>query len=631
MAPPLTTLTLTKLDFLSLVDYPAQETASIRLIKRRDAGALVARIAKIGEGDDPLIWGWAFTCTDETGKPYADLQGDVVSPDFVKAAEMFMRQGGAVDEMHDGKAKSKVAFAFPMDHEIATALLGAEAGAATKISGLMVAVRPTPDQLAKARTGEYAGFSIAGSGIRELLKSMTCTSCGKYMGSTDLGCKSCGVGKATWSTADVDQLPDSSFLYIEPGGSKDDEGKTTPRSLRHFPYKNGTGVVDLSHLRDAIGRIPQSSLPKDKRDALQVKAERLLAAQHDAGKRKVTKQSVVTSEEEGHQHNIDLDDPSDEWRDLLATSWQTSAGASTSHAHAWTYDPITGAVTIAADSGHTHTVTAVVPADVMRAAVLNETGDRCLACGAMCEDDASYCSSCGYAMKAAPRTDLPPARQAPIVPVMAELDLLRKALALTDAHRAHVAKLAPDAQLAFLALDTGARDAAVSAAVAADPEVYKTRDGVSIRKSDGPVAERLARQADASAVELAKQGEELALAKAERERSALEKRATNVMSHFAKGRDVHVAVLRAIDGIADEATRKSAIEMLTAGNAALKEAGAPRGIEMAGHGGKGDGPEAQLNAMAKKYAADHGVTFAKAYVTVLETEAGAQLYNQTVS
>ena len=38
--------------------------------------------------------------------------------------------------------------------------------------------------------------------------------------------------KATWTTAFVNDLPDSSFLYIEPGGEKDEEGKTKPRSLR---------------------------------------------------------------------------------------------------------------------------------------------------------------------------------------------------------------------------------------------------------------------------------------------------------------------------------------------------------------------------------------------------------------
>lgn len=46
-------------------------------------------------------------------------------------------------------------------------------------------------------------------------------------------------------------LPDSAFLYIEPGGKKVD-GKTTPNSLRHFP------VPDAAHVRNALSRLGQS-------------------------------------------------------------------------------------------------------------------------------------------------------------------------------------------------------------------------------------------------------------------------------------------------------------------------------------------------------------------------------------
>jgi hypothetical protein len=57
---------------------------------------------------------------------------------------------------------------------------------------------------------------------------------------------------AAMSTSSINDLPDSAFAYIEPGGSKDDEGKTTPRSLRHFP------IHDEAHVRNALSRAPQS-------------------------------------------------------------------------------------------------------------------------------------------------------------------------------------------------------------------------------------------------------------------------------------------------------------------------------------------------------------------------------------
>lgn len=82
--------------------------------------------------------------------------------------------------------------------------------------------------------------------------------------------------KVVWSTAMVNDLPDASFLYVEGGGKKDESGKTTPRSLRHFPYKDGSGKVDLPHLRNAIARIPQSNVPPDVKQRLQARARRIL-------------------------------------------------------------------------------------------------------------------------------------------------------------------------------------------------------------------------------------------------------------------------------------------------------------------------------------------------------------------
>ncbi|HYW23090.1 MAG TPA: HK97 family phage prohead protease, partial [Terriglobales bacterium] len=63
--------------------------------------------------------------------------------------------------------------------------------------------------------------------------------------------------KATWSGAYVNDLPDSSFALILPGGSKDAENRTTPRSLRKLPHHDSSGSIDLPHLRNALSRAPQ--------------------------------------------------------------------------------------------------------------------------------------------------------------------------------------------------------------------------------------------------------------------------------------------------------------------------------------------------------------------------------------
>jgi HK97 family phage prohead protease len=64
--------------------------------------------------------------------------------------------------------------------------------------------------------------------------------------------------RAEWDTAYVNNLPDSAFAYIEGGGKKDASGKTTPRSLRHFPIRDASGKLDAAHVRNALGRLAQS-------------------------------------------------------------------------------------------------------------------------------------------------------------------------------------------------------------------------------------------------------------------------------------------------------------------------------------------------------------------------------------
>jgi HK97 family phage prohead protease len=58
------------------------------------------------------------------------------------------------------------------------------------------------------------------------------------------------------SSGAINDLPDSAFAYIEPGGTKDESGKTTPRSKRHFP------IHDAAHVRNALARAPQSPFGK---------------------------------------------------------------------------------------------------------------------------------------------------------------------------------------------------------------------------------------------------------------------------------------------------------------------------------------------------------------------------------
>jgi hypothetical protein len=74
------------------------------------------------------------------------------------------------------------------------------------------------------------------------------------------------VDKRKMRRAEINDLPDRDFAYIEPGGEKDDQGKTTPRSLRHFP------IHDAPHIRNALARLAHTT------PAIRAKARRKIEA-----------------------------------------------------------------------------------------------------------------------------------------------------------------------------------------------------------------------------------------------------------------------------------------------------------------------------------------------------------------
>ena len=70
--------------------------------------------------------------------------------------------------------------------------------------------------------------------------------------------------EAKWDRKYINDLPDAAFAVIMPGGKKDKEGKTVPRSLRMLPHHNDkvkspdeNSSVDIPHLRNALARVNQ--------------------------------------------------------------------------------------------------------------------------------------------------------------------------------------------------------------------------------------------------------------------------------------------------------------------------------------------------------------------------------------
>ena len=97
--------------------------------------------------------------------------------------------------------------------------------------------------------------------------------------------------EAVWTTEFINDLPDSSFAVISSGGKKDASGKTVPRSLRHLPFKDASGKIDLPHLRNALARLSQTKISSQERATAKSKLD-AAAKQADIGEARGQGQGV---------------------------------------------------------------------------------------------------------------------------------------------------------------------------------------------------------------------------------------------------------------------------------------------------------------------------------------------------
>ncbi len=116
--------------------------------------------------------------------------------------------------------------------------------------------------------------------------------------------------RAELSSAEINDLPDSAFAYIEPGGKKDDDGKTTPRSKRHYP------VQDKPHADNALSRA-NAALKGDDEDAKKIAKAALPKI------KKAVKAFADEEEQKAAKWNAqkrDSDPSYEDLRDMLATA-----------------------------------------------------------------------------------------------------------------------------------------------------------------------------------------------------------------------------------------------------------------------------------------------------------------------
>ena len=110
-----------------------------------------------------LVFGWAIVCTED-GEDYIDTQGDHIPEDaMMKAATDFALNSRVAKDMHAGDQIGDIVFMFPMAADVAKSM-----GIECNKTGLMIAMKPSPEVFAKFKSGEYTGFSIGGAVTRSI-------------------------------------------------------------------------------------------------------------------------------------------------------------------------------------------------------------------------------------------------------------------------------------------------------------------------------------------------------------------------------------------------------------------------------------------------------------------------------
>lgn len=307
----------------------------------------------------------------------------------------------------------------------------------------------------------------------------------------------------------------------------------------------------------------------------------------------------LLSDVKGHAHLIDVS------RRAGSSSYEKMPKEEYWHTHPWITD-VDGKITVGAANGHTHEV--INSNSVSKSADGSKQGNSPMA-------DQNQTTELETVTKQ-------------LAAVTAELALAKAIGELTDAQKAHYSKLNAGEQAAFTKASPAERQATVEtlakAATDSNPVVYTALNGDTFRKNDDPRLAKMAKEADDERKQ--RLAGEIRL-----ERSALEKRAGDELNFSPGAVDVKVAVLKAIDGIADEAVRTGALALVKAGNDALNPAFVKLGTKTPAASDTKD-PEAELDRLAKAHAAEHKVDFFTAYdaVSKLHPQLFAKAVGETV-
>lgn len=203
-----------------------------------------------------------------------------------------------------------------------------------------------------------------------------------------------------------------------------------------------------------------------------------------------------------------------------------------------------------------------------------------------------------------------------------EMDELKKRIAELEGSVADVTKKL-EAASASVATLTKERDDAIAKATAADAKATELQKAADIAKgdesfvADGGIVVKKSEVGDTTYKLLKSQHEKLDLVD-------LTKRAEADIGNLPGEPAMKARIIKAIDGIGDEAVRKAAFETLKAADAAMK--GRMKAVGEDGETGVTKA-EDKIEKAARKYQADNKIaSYPAAYDAFLKTEEGRELY-----
>ena len=137
--------------------------------------------------------------------------------------------------------------------------------------------------------------------------------------------------RAAMTTAEINDLPDDAFAHIEDGGEKDESGKTSPRSLRHY------SIHDKAHADNALARA--NALVNDDQadgDSRSI-AEKALPAIKAAVK-KFADEKESKARKWDAEHRADSDLTYSDLDDMLQSAISSKFGSAYADCYVWVCD-----------------------------------------------------------------------------------------------------------------------------------------------------------------------------------------------------------------------------------------------------------------------------------------------------